>query len=154
MSDSAAPWTAVRKASLSITNSRSLLKLMSIELVMASNQLILWRLLLLLPSIFPSTRVFSDESACQCRRRKRCVFWSPGWEDPIQKDMSTHSSILAWKISWTEEPGGLRSMGSLLCPDNYGRNMEMDPPKAWIPECKSQRVETPPLPTLPTTGDL
>ena len=37
---------------------------------------------------------------------------SLGWEDPLQKEMVTHSSILAWKISWTEEPGGLQSMGS------------------------------------------
>ena len=56
------PWTAARLASLSITNSRSLLKLMSIELVMSSNRLILCRPLLLLPSILPSIRVFSSES--------------------------------------------------------------------------------------------
>ena len=54
----ATPWTAARQTSLSITNSRSLLKLMSIELVMPSNHLILCRPLLLLPSIFPSIRVF------------------------------------------------------------------------------------------------
>ena len=59
----AAPWTAARQASLSITNSWSLPKLMSIELVMPSNHLILRRPLLLLPSIFPSIRVFSNESA-------------------------------------------------------------------------------------------
>ena len=38
--------------------------------------------------------------------------WSLGWEDPLKKDMVTHSSILAWEIPWTEEPGGLQSMGS------------------------------------------
>ena len=38
---------------------------------------------------------------------------SLGWEDALEKEMATHSSILAWKISWTEEPGGLQSMGSL-----------------------------------------
>ena len=37
---------------------------------------------------------------------------SLGWEDPLEKEMATHSSILSWKISWTEEPGGLQSMGS------------------------------------------
>ena len=37
---------------------------------------------------------------------------SPGWEDPLEKEMATHSSILAWRIPWTEEPGGLQSMGS------------------------------------------
>ena len=58
----ATPWTAERQASLSITNSRSLLKLMSIESVMPSNHLILCRPLLLLPSIIASIRVFSKES--------------------------------------------------------------------------------------------
>ena len=58
MSDSATPWTAAGRASLSITNSRSLLKLMSIEAVMTSHHLILWHLLLLPPSIFHSTRSF------------------------------------------------------------------------------------------------
>ena len=57
------PWSAARQASLSITNSRSLLKLLSIESVMPSNHLILCHPLLLLPSIFPSIRVFSNESA-------------------------------------------------------------------------------------------
>ena len=58
----ATPWTAAHQASLSLTNSRSLLKLMSIELVMSSNHLILCHPLLLPPSIFPSIRVFSNES--------------------------------------------------------------------------------------------
>ena len=61
------PWITAHKASLSITNSRSLLKLMSIELVMPSNHLILCCPLLLLPSIFPSIRVFSNESALHIR---------------------------------------------------------------------------------------
>ena len=61
------PWTAAPQASLSITNSRSLLKLMSIESVMPSNQLILCRLLLLPPSIFPNIRVFSNESVLRIR---------------------------------------------------------------------------------------
>ena len=60
---SATPWTAARQASLSITSSRSLLKLVSIELVMPSNHLLLCRPLLLLPSVFPSIRVFPYESA-------------------------------------------------------------------------------------------
>ena len=62
MSDSATPWIAARQASLSITNSRSLLKLISIESVMPSNHLILCCPLLLLPSVFPSIRVFSKKS--------------------------------------------------------------------------------------------
>ena len=61
------PWTTVHQASLSITNSQSLLKLMSIKLVMPSNHLILCRLLLFLPSIFPSIRVFSNESVLRIR---------------------------------------------------------------------------------------
>ena len=68
----ATPWTAARQASLSITNSQSFLKLMSIELVMPSNHLILCRPLLLLPSIFPSIRVFSSESDC-------CITWPKYW---------------------------------------------------------------------------
>ena len=65
MSDSATPWTAVHQASLSITNSWKLFKLMSIDLVMPSNHLILCCPFLLLPSIFPSIRVFTNESAHQ-----------------------------------------------------------------------------------------
>ena len=67
------PWTAACQASLSITNSRSLPKLTLIELVMPSNHLILCRPLLLLPSIFPSIRVFSNESALRIRWPK---YWS------------------------------------------------------------------------------
>ena len=67
------PWTAACQASLSFTNSRSLLKLMSFELVMPSNHLILCRPLLLLPSIFPSIRVFSNESVFHSRWPK---YWS------------------------------------------------------------------------------
>ena len=67
------PWTAARQASLSITNSRSLLTLMSIESVMPSNHLILCHLSLLLPSIFPSIRVFFNESAFLIRWPK---YWS------------------------------------------------------------------------------
>ena len=67
------PWAMACQASLSITNSQSLLKLMSIELVMPSNHLILCRLLLLLPSIFPSIRIFSNESALRIRWPK---YWS------------------------------------------------------------------------------
>ena len=72
VSDSATPWTAARQASLSITNSCSLLKLMSIESVMASNHLILCHPLLLPPSIFPSIKVFSNES-------DPCIRWPKYW---------------------------------------------------------------------------
>ena len=66
-------WTAAHQASLSITNSHSLLKLMSIKMVMPSNHLILCHTLLFLPSIFPSIRVFSNESALYIRWPK---YWS------------------------------------------------------------------------------
>ena len=69
----ATPWTAACQASLFITNSRSLLKLMSIESVMPSNHLILYRPRLLLPSIFPSIRVFSSELVLRIRWPK---YWS------------------------------------------------------------------------------
>ena len=72
VSNSATPWTSACQASLSITNSQSLAKLMSIELVMPSNPLILCRPLLLLPSIFPSIRVFSNESVL-------CIRWPKYW---------------------------------------------------------------------------
>ena len=87
----ATPWTTARQTSLSITNSQSLPKLMSIELVMSSNHLILFHSLLLLPSIFPSNRVFSNESAFGIRWPKFGVSasisvlpmntqdWSPLW---------------------------------------------------------------------------
>ena len=68
------PWTAAHQASLSITNSRSLLKLMSIELVMSSDYVILCHLLLFLPSIFPSIRVFSNELALRMRWPKNWSF--------------------------------------------------------------------------------
>ena len=68
----ATPWITARQASLSITNSRSLLKLMSIDLVMLSNHLILCHPLLLPPSIFPSIRVFSNESVL-------CIRWPEYW---------------------------------------------------------------------------
>ena len=73
VSNSAIPWITARQASLSITNSQSLLKLMSIESVMPSNNLILCRPLLLLPSIFPSIKVFSNESVLHIRWPK---YWS------------------------------------------------------------------------------
>ena len=69
----ATPWTAAHQVSLSITNSRSLLKLMSIESVMPSNHLILWRPFLLTSSVFPCIRVFSNESVLRIRWPK---YWS------------------------------------------------------------------------------
>ena len=77
----ATPWTAARQASLFITNTQSLFKLMSIESVMPSNHLILCRPLLLTPSIFPSIRVFSNESVLHIRWPK---YWSFSFNKQIR----------------------------------------------------------------------
>ena len=89
----ATPWTAAHQASLSITNSQSLLKLMSIELVMPSSHLILCHLLLLLPSVFPSIRVFSSESALHIR-------WPKYWSFSISP-CSEYSGLIPFRIDWT-----------------------------------------------------
>ena len=81
------PWTAVLQASLSFTISRSLLKLMSIESVMPSNHLILCHPLLLLPSIFPSIRVFSNESTV-------CIKWPKYWSSSFNISPSKEDSVL------------------------------------------------------------
>ena len=86
------PLTAARQASLSITNSRSLLKLMSIELVMPSNHLILCRPLLLLLSVFPSNRVFFNESSLFIR-------WSKYWSFSISPSKE-YSSLISFRMDW------------------------------------------------------
>ena len=88
------PWTAAHQPSLSITNSRSLLKFMSIMLVMPSNHLILCRPLLLLPSIFPSIRVFSNESVLCIRWPKYC-----GFSFSISPS-SEYSGPISFRIDW------------------------------------------------------
>ena len=90
----ATPWTAARQASLSITNSRSLLKLKSIESVMPSNHLILCHPLLLLPSIFPSIRVFSNETVLHIRWPK---YWSFSFSiSPFNE----YSGLIPFRINW------------------------------------------------------
>ena len=86
VSDSATPWTAAHQASLSITNSRNLLRLMSIKLIMPSSHLIFYRPLLLLPSVFPSSRIFSSKSVL-------CIRWPKYWSFSF----SIHSIGLAKK---------------------------------------------------------
>ena len=96
MSDSATPWTAARQASLSIANSRSWPKLMSIELVMPSNHLILCHPLLLLPSIFPNIRVFSNESAL-------CIRWPKYWSFSFNISPSNeHPGLIAFRMDWLD----------------------------------------------------
>ena len=88
------PWTAARQASLSITNSRSLLKLMSIELVMPSDHPILCSPLLLLISIFPSIRVFSNESVLGIR-------WPKYWSFSFSISSSNEcSGLISFRIDW------------------------------------------------------
>ena len=88
------PWTAARQASLSITNSRNLLKLMSIESEMPSNHLILCCPLLLPPSIFPSIRVFSNESVL-------CIRWPKYWSFSFSISPSNeYSGLTSFRIDW------------------------------------------------------
>ena len=92
----AMPWTAARQASLSITNSWSLPKPMSIELVMPSNHLILCCLLLLLPSIFPSIRVFSNESALH-------ISWPQYWTFSFNISPSNeHLRLISFRMDWLD----------------------------------------------------
>ena len=94
MSDSATPWTAACQASLSITNSRSLLKLIFIQLVMPSNHFILCHLLLLLPSILPSIRVFSNESVLRIK-------WPKNWSINFSISPSNeYSELIFFRIDW------------------------------------------------------
>ena len=92
----ATPGTAACQASLSITNSQSLFKLMSIALVMPSNLLILCCLLLLLPSIFPSIRVFSNESVVHIRWPK---YWSFSFSI---SSSSVYSGLISFRIDWLD----------------------------------------------------
>ena len=88
------PWTAARQASLSITNSQSLLKLMSTKLMMPSSHLILCHPPLLLPSIFPSIRVFSNESALRIR-------WPKYWSFSFSINPSNeYSGLISFRIDW------------------------------------------------------
>ena len=89
------PWTAACQASLSITNSQSLFKLTSIELVIPSNHLILCCPLLLLPSIFPSIRVFSNESVL-------CIRW-PNWSFSFSISPSNeYSGFISFRMDWLD----------------------------------------------------
>ena len=106
----ATPWTAARQASLSITNSRSSLKLMSIQSVMPSNHLILCRPLLLLPSIFPSIRVFSNESAFHMRWPK---YWCFSFSIIPSKEIP---GLISFRMDWLELLAVQGTLKSLLQP--------------------------------------
>ena len=90
----ATPWTAAHQASRSITNSRSLLRLMSIKSVMPSNHLILCRPLLFLPSIFSSIRVFSSESVL-------CIRWPKYWSFSISPS-NEYSGLISFRMDWLD----------------------------------------------------
>ena len=92
----ATPWTAAHQASLSITNSRSFLKLMSIDLVMPSNHLILCHPLFFLPSIFPSIKVFSNESVLRIRCPK---YWSLSFSISPSNE---HPGLISFRMDWLD----------------------------------------------------
>ena len=102
------PWTAPRQASLSSTNSQSLLKLMSIELVMPSNHLVICHPLLLLPSIFPRIRVFSNESVL-------CIRWPSYWTFSFNISPSNeYPGLISFRMDWFDLLAGQGTLKSLL----------------------------------------
>ena len=108
MSDPATPWTAAHQASLSITDSQSLLRLMSIESVMPSSHLIFCRSLLFPPSIFPSIRVFSNESVLHIR-------WTKYWSFSFSiSPTNEHSRLISFRMDWLDLLAVLGTLKSLL----------------------------------------
>ena len=104
----ATPWTAAHQASLTITNSWNLLKLMSIELVMSSNYLILRHPLLLLTSVFLSIRVFSNESALRIR-------WPKDWSFSFNISLSNeHPGLTSFRMDWLDLLAVQGTLKSLL----------------------------------------
>ena len=115
------PWTIAHQASLSITNSQSLLKLMSIESVMPSNHLILCHPLLLLPSIFPSIRVFSNEPVL-------CIRWPKYWNFSFSISPSNENSgLISFRIDWFD----------LIVQETLKSLLQYHSSKALILQCSS-----------------
>ena len=102
------PWTEAHQDSLSITNSQSFLKLMSIELVMPSSHLILCHPLLLLPSIFPSIKVFTNESALHMRWPK---YWSFSFSISPSNE---HPGLISYRMAWLDLLAVQGTLKSLL----------------------------------------
>ena len=102
----AIPWTAARQTSLSFTISQSLVKLMSIELMMPSNHLVLCRPILLLPTVFPRITVFSNESILRIR-------WPKNWSFNISPS-SEYSGLISFRIDWLDLLAVLGTLKSLL----------------------------------------
>ena len=108
MSDSVTPWTGAHKAPLSITSSWSLLKHMSIESVMPSNHLILCHPLLLLPTFFPSIRVFSSESVLHIR-------WPKDWNFSFSiNPADEYSGLISFRMDWLDLLAVQETLKSLL----------------------------------------
>ena len=106
-SDSGTPWTGAHQVSLSFTSFHNLLKLMSTELVMPSNHLVLCRPLLLLPSIFHSIRVFPNESAL-------CIRWPKYWSFSFSISPSNeYSGLISFRIDWFDLPAVQGTLKSL-----------------------------------------
>ena len=104
----ATPWTAAPQASLSFTISRSSLKFMSIELMISSNHLVLCHPFLLLPSIFPSFRVFSNESVL-------CIRWPKDWSFSYSISSSNeYSGLISFRTDWFDLLAVQRTLKSLL----------------------------------------
>ena len=102
------PWILARQTSLSITNSQSLLKLISIESVMPSNHISLCQSLLLLPSIFPSNRVFSKKSVLR-------IWWPKYWNFSYSISPSNESSgLISFRMDWLDQLAIQESLKSLL----------------------------------------
>ena len=132
----ATPWTTACQASLSITNSRSLPKLMSIESVMPSNHLSLCHPLLLLPSIFPSIRVFSNESAL-------CIRWPKYWSFSFNiSPTNEHPGLISFRMDWLDLLAVQGTLKSLL---------QHHSSKASISQCSASFIVQLPHPHM-TTG--
>ena len=120
----ATSWTAVCQASLSITNSQSLLKFMSIESVMPSNHLILCPPLLLLPSIFPTIRVFSNESALH-------ISWPKYWSFSFSISPSNeYSGLISFRMDWLDLLAVQGTLKSLL--QHHSSKASVLPPSAFF----------------------
>ena len=118
----ATPWSAECQASLSITNAQSILKLMSTELVMPSNYLILCRPLLLLPSVFPSIRLFSNQSVL-------CIRWPRYWSFSFRVSPSNeYSGLISFRMDWLDLLTVQGTLKSLLQHHNSKATILWHPP--------------------------
>ena len=123
----ATPWTAAHQASLSITNSQSLLKLRFIESVMPSNHLILCHPLLLLPSIFPRITIFSNESVL-------CIRWPKYWSFSFSiSPFNENSGLISFKIDWFDFLAVQGTLKSLLQHHYSKASIE-----GWVCDCQNK----------------